>query len=64
MTSTFAASVGRGRHRLGRPGLVHVTAFVQVVYRGLFTSWRQPGRHRIYVAPRPVTAVPTVVPAH
>lgn len=48
----------RGRHRLGRPGLVSVTAFVTVVRRGLFQSWRIPGRHR-----RVHTVDPQWVPA-
>jgi hypothetical protein len=63
VTSTFAAPVGRGRHRLGRAGLVHVATFVKVVHRGLFTSWRHPAKHRAYVAPRPSTAVPAPAPA-
>ena len=54
MTSTLTARVGRGRHRLGRPGLVHVTTLIHVVHRGLFLSWRQPGRHRRFVAQQPV----------
>ncbi len=37
---------GRGRHRLGLPGLIPVTALVRVVRRGLFASWLRPGRHR------------------
>lgn len=50
MTSTLAGPVSRGRHRFGRLGLVPVTFFVVVARRGLLQSWRQPGRHRPYVA--------------
>ena len=46
MRSATTVKPSRGRHRLGRPGLVHVAAFVTVVRRGLFESWRIPGRHR------------------
>jgi hypothetical protein len=46
MPSAATIAPARGRHRLGRPGLVHVTAFVTVLRRGLFESWRIPGRHR------------------
>lgn len=35
-----------GRHRLGRPGLVPVTALLTVVRRGFFSSWLRRGRHR------------------
>ena len=63
MTSTLAAPVNRGRHRLGRPGSVPVGNFVQVIYRGLFLSWRLPSRHRRAVTPRP-TPTRTPVPAH
>lgn len=63
MTSTFAAPAGPGRHRFGLAGLVHVSTFVKVVQRGLFTSWRYPGRHRAYIAPRQRAAVPTPAPA-
>jgi hypothetical protein len=63
VTSTFAGRVERGRHRPGRPGRVPVGTFVQVLYRGLFLSWRQPGRHLRLVEPRTV-AVRTRVPAH
>jgi len=63
VTSTLTDPAGRGRHRLGRPGLLSVHSFVTVVYRGLLLSWRQPGRHRPYLAPRRVTPVPSPVPA-
>ena len=59
MTATLAAPVRRGRHRFGRPGLVPVASFVTVVYRGLFVSWRRPGRHQPYIAPARATAAPT-----
>jgi hypothetical protein len=52
----------RGRHRSGRPGLVPVTSFVAVVRRGLFASWRRPGRHRRLPAGQPQW-VPSPLPA-
>ena len=61
MASTLAAPVDRGRHRPGS-GRVPVGNFVRVVYRGLFLSWRLPGRHRRPVTPRPATTR-TRVPA-
>jgi hypothetical protein len=61
--STLVAPVGRGRHRLGRLGLIPVTSFVDVIYRGLFLSWRQPGKHRPFVAPRVSTQAPAPAPA-
>lgn len=63
MSRTIAAPVEQGRHRFGRAGLVHVTMFVKVVRRGLFTAWLHPGRHRAYAAPRQSSAVPSPVPA-
>ena len=63
MTSTTAAPTARGRHRLGRPGRVPVGSFVQVVYRGLFLSWRTPGRHRRLDLPQPASTRARV-PAH
>lgn len=63
MTSTIAAQADRGRHRLGRAGRVPVGTFVQVVYRGLFLSWRTPGRHRRIAAPQP-QGTRARVPAH
>lgn len=35
-----------GRHRLGRPGLIPVTALITVARRGLIRSWFRPARHR------------------
>ncbi|MET3805146.1 hypothetical protein ABIB25_002146 [Nakamurella sp. UYEF19] len=63
MTNTFAATVGRGRHRLGRPGLVPIGFFAAVAYRSLFASWRRAGKHRPYIAPRPMATVPAPAPA-
>jgi hypothetical protein len=40
-----------GRHRLGQPGLVPVTAMMKVLRRGFFSSWLRPGRHRGSAAP-------------
>lgn len=65
MRSAASTTLIRGRHRLGRPGLVYVTTFVAVVRRGLFESWRIPGRHRRVPAvdprwtPAPVPVAPT-----
>jgi len=42
-----------GRHRLGRPGLIPVTALVTVVRRGFFAAWFRPARHRSPVAATP-----------
>ncbi len=63
MTSTLAGTVSRGRHRFGRLGLVPVTFFVVVARRGLLQSWRQPGRHRPYVARRVSSMSPAPAPA-
>lgn len=35
-----------GRHRLGGPGRVPVSALVRVVRRNLFVAWFKPGKHR------------------
>ena len=35
-----------GRHRLGRPGLIPVTALTTVLRRGFIRAWFRPGRHR------------------
>ncbi len=45
-----------GRHRLGRPGLIPVTALVTVVRRGFFAAWFRPARHRSPVAARPAAS--------
>ncbi|MDQ2738286.1 MAG: hypothetical protein M3Y35_06665 [Actinomycetota bacterium] len=63
MTSILAGPVTRGRHRFGRLGLVPVTFFVVVARRGLLQSWRQPGRHRPYVARRVANMSPAPAPA-
>ncbi len=64
MTTTIAAPpVGHGRHRFGRAGLVPVAFFVKVAYRGLFASWRHPGKHRPYVAPARTGSSHSPVPA-
>ena len=47
-----------GRHRLGRPGLIPVTALVTVVRRGFFAALFRSGRHRGPVAPRRAAARP------
>lgn len=53
-----------GRHRWGRPGLVHVSYYVAVVRRGLFASWRHAGKHRHQGPARPVPYhVPEPIPA-
>ena len=64
MTTTVAAPIARGRHRLGRVGLIHVASFVQVVYRSVFTSWRHPAKHRLVVVARPKAATPAPAAAH
>jgi hypothetical protein len=62
--SAASTTLVRGRHRWGRPGLVHVSYYVTVVRRGLVASWRTPGRHRHLGATRPVQGhVPEPVPA-
>jgi hypothetical protein len=43
-----------GRHRLGRPGLIPVTALVTVVRRGFFAALFRPAKHR-----GPVRAAPS-----
>lgn len=45
LTRPRSVAATGGRHRLGRPGLIPVTALVQVVRRGLLRSWLRPGRH-------------------
>jgi len=35
-----------GRHRLGIPGLIPVTALVTVARRRFFLAWFRPGKHR------------------
>jgi len=40
-----------GRHRLGRPGLIPVSALVTVVRRGFLRSWWRPARHRYVESP-------------
>ena len=40
-----------GRNRLGRPGLIPVTALVTVVRRGFFRSLFWSGRHRAAAMP-------------
>ena len=64
MRSAASTTLVRGRHRWGRPGLVHVSTFVTVAYRGLFAAWRTPGKHRHHHAVPPVRpATPEPVPA-
>jgi hypothetical protein len=54
-----------GRHRLGRPGLIPLSALVTIRRRSFFTSWFRPGRHRYTGIPavqnRPAT---TRAPKH
>ncbi len=50
-----------GRHRLGRPGLVPVTALITVVRRGFFGSWLRRGRHR-WTAEAVAVSTPTKLP--
>jgi len=40
-----------GRHRLGRPGLIPVTALVTFTRRGFFRSLFRIGRHRAATLP-------------
>ncbi|MEP6562817.1 MAG: hypothetical protein ABJD68_17290 [Nakamurella sp.] len=40
-----------GRHRLGRPGLVPLSALVTIRRRSFFTSWFRSGKHRHGVIP-------------
>ena len=40
-----------GRHRLGRPGLIPVTALVTIARRGFFRSLFRSGRHRAAALP-------------
>ena len=40
-----------GRHRLGRPGLIPVTALVTVVRHGFFRTLFGSGRHRAAALP-------------
>lgn len=63
MSNTYAAPVGRGRHRLGRPGLVPATTFVALVRRGFFAALFHHGKHRFEYPATPVL-VPTGAPAH
>ncbi|HYO01539.1 MAG TPA: hypothetical protein VET27_06475 [Mycobacterium sp.] len=46
MTTTLIRMPVAGRHRLGSPGLIPVTALVTVVRRRFFLAWFRPGRHR------------------
>ena len=63
-SSTTLARHRTGRHRLGTPGLVSVSTFVEVSRPSFFTRWFRRGRHRAVVgtvAPTlgTVTALPT-----
>jgi len=46
VTTTLIRMPVAGRHRLGSPGLVPVTALVTVVRRRFFLAWFRPGKHR------------------
>ena len=46
MTTTLIRMPVAGRHRLGSPGLIPVTALVTVIRRGFFLAWFRPGKHR------------------
>ena len=59
MRSASNTTLVRGRHRLGLPGLVPVTSFVEVVRRNFFVRMFRTGRHR-HTAP--VGATVTVLP--
>ncbi len=63
MRSAASTTLARGRHRWGRPGLVHVAAFVTVRRRSLFASWRTPGRHHRRLVRRVSGPVPEPLPA-
>ena len=65
MSITLTRMPVGGRHRLGRPGLIPVTALLTVVRRGLFASWLRPGRHRGAASPgnRHVTRPPRCRPS-
>jgi hypothetical protein len=57
---TLAAAPTVGRHRLGRPGLVPLSALGILVRRGLL-SWFRVGRHR-WTAPRAGAGRPQAAP--
>ena len=65
MTTTLIRMPVGGRHRLGRPGLIPVTALVTVVRRRFLTAWFRSGKHRrpadvrrsAQPSPRPVPAL-------
>jgi len=40
-----------GRHRLGRPGLIPLSALVTIRRRSIFTSWFRSGKHRYNAMP-------------
>ena len=46
MTTTLIRMPVAGRHRLGIPGLIPVTAMVTVARRRFFLAWFRPGKHR------------------
>jgi hypothetical protein len=46
VTTTLIRMPVAGRHRLGSPGLIPVTALVTVVRRRFFLAWFRPGKHR------------------
>lgn len=46
MRHTASTTPDHGRHRWGRPGLVHVGSFVTVAYRSMVRAWLTPGKHR------------------
>ena len=70
-SSTTLSRRSEGRHRLGLPGLVPVSTFVEVTRPSFFTRWFRRGRHRSvgaaagYAKVSPtlgtVTALPTPV---
>jgi hypothetical protein len=52
-----------GRHRLGRPGLIPLTALVSIRRRNVFTAWFRRGKHRhqaIPVVGQPARLAPVV----
>jgi hypothetical protein len=58
MRSALNTTLVRGRHRLGNPGLVSVTALVAVPKVSFFSRLFRRGRHRAVTGLAPVTALP------